>query len=275
MYPIKKNILAIVLCLVSTIAIAGDMTIDQVSSALNRAEEMQGKIKLAHPDNAMANAAAHSAANYVNSVEFQETVMKERNRINNVLFNGYTEGIAPAAEKDDAEICDAHLLSDERLYVLISESVPIETVRTYVRDLHLLNDDNITIVMRGFIHSGTRIKPTMDYIKSLIAKDQGCKITNTHNCETYRANVNVDPLVFRKFGVQEVPAFVYVRGAIMQDDELSIGNGENLHPDATWKILYGDISMNYVLEKFSKEEGGSYLAEMAKKINAGYMNEEN
>jgi type-F conjugative transfer system pilin assembly protein TrbC len=147
--------------------------------------------------------------------------------------------------------------------------VPVETIRTYVRDLDLLADPNIVMALRGFVAGMRTVQPTIGFIESLLVKEKSCKNTVQKECDIHRVNIQIDPLVFRKFGIEQVPAFVYVKGAILQDDKLSIGNKNNLHPQATHSILFGDISLNYVLERFAEESGSDYLKAMADKLNSG------
>jgi len=88
-----------------------------------------------------------------------------------------------------------------------------------VEDLKL----NAKFVLRGFIGGIKRgIKPTLNFIQKLI-KGWSCqgKTKDIHNVE-----IDIDPWVFRKYGVTQVPAVIY--------------NG---------KISYGDYSLEWHLER--------------------------
>lgn len=55
-------------------------------------------------------------------------------------------------------------------------------------------------------------------------------------------------MIFRKFGVNEVPCFVLVEGAMMANDELSIGAPNNLQNEPRIYKSFGDWSLSYHLK---------------------------
>jgi hypothetical protein len=114
-----------------------------------------------------------------------------------------------------------------KIYILMSSSVPDVVWRNYicyVEHNHLRS--KAIFVLRGFI-GGIRngIKPTLKYVQHLI-KGWSCKgeTSTTHSVE-----IDIDPRIFEKYGVSEVPAVIY--------------NG---------KVSYGDWSLGYHLEKLKE-----------------------
>lgn len=269
---LKKLILtSVIIGVAASIVYAETSSVDKVFDSFERAESMEKDIELPKTDNPAALAAAHSAASQMNSAEFQEKLKKERQRIKTVMYGGYSSDVEEQMEENQSVA--GRLPADERIYLLFSESVPIDTIRTYMRDISLLHDRNITMVIRGFVGGPKKIQPTLDYIKSLLVKEKGCSLSVGNKCETYWSNIDIDPLIFRKFGVTEVPAFVYVRGVTLTYPDQSLGNGDNLQPGSDHRILYGDVSFDYALEKFAEMTGESYLTAMVKKLRAGYYGE--
>lgn len=265
-----KPIIIISICfaLVAATAAAQETAIEQVNDAIARAEALSKEMVLPDSKNPAAEAAAHSVANHFNSAEFQARLSKEKNRINTVLFKGYTDGIKGQADSEQSLF--GKLPNDERIYILFSESVPAETIRAYVHDLDALNDGNIVMVLRGFVDGMQKVQPTLEYIQGLLVKQKGCRVTVANQCEMYRANIDIDPLIYRKFGVTEVPAFVYARGVQLSDAEQSLGNESNQQSVSDYFILYGDVSLNYALEKFADMSGSDHLAKIARELNSGY-----
>ena len=263
----KTSIFAIIIIAFTTASFAQQSAMEQFNEAMQRAQELQRTIELPDSNNSAAKAAAHSVANQVDSDEFLQRLNVEKEKIRQVLFNGFAGETGEVKEGEQSLV--GQLPSDEKIFILFSETVPKETVRTYVRDLDLLADNKIALVLRGFVGGVKTVMPTMEYIESLIVKEEECKKTIQKQCDIYNAIIQIDPLVYRKFGVQRVPAFIYVKGAVLHDADFSIGNENNLNSKAIYNILYGDVSLNYVLDRFADEFGSDYLKTMAKRINSG------
>jgi len=138
------------------------------------------------------------------------------------------------------------------VYVFISSSVPLDTLRNYARAIDRLGYDNIFMVMRGFVGGMKYIRPTIDFISSILKKDSSCDFASGEQCEVFSAAVNIDPLLFRAYNISEVPAIVYARGVSVSDSALSEGLADN----ATYKdayVVYGDVSIEYAVKKIKEE----------------------
>lgn len=103
-------------------------------------------------------------------------------------------------------------VSGHRIYLFISSSIPTKNMRQYAKEL--TKYPNAQIVMRGFIGGANKMQPTMAYIKSIIAKDESCM---SINCKNYNTKINIDPVLFNRYGITKVPTLIYV-------DELSGAN---------------------------------------------------
>ncbi len=218
---------------------AEPMTFDSLNQSLERAKALEEKIELPQGKDAAAEQAARATADKINSAEFQGQVAKHKEQIKGTLPFVLHE---KADEKDES--IKAKLLPSEKVMIFISSSIPIDTLRTYARDISSLEDPGITLVMRGFIDGMREIRPTMEFIRKILLKDENCITAQEEECETFTASVEIDPLKFMRFKITSVPAIVYAQ---------NMGKGDDLKtkPDAT--IIYGDVPLKYALEKIQDE----------------------
>ena len=85
---------------------------------------------------------------------------------------------------------------DEPIIIFISSSMDKELIRTYFRTFKKANQD-VEFVINGLIpDSGTKIMPTINYVKDLLGND-------------YIFNVDINPLKFQEYKVDRVPAIAY------------------------------------------------------------------
>ena len=243
-----------------------DNIMNNLHSLDDTVKEYQKSIKIPDTGKSIeANEAAKAAAKMFYSPEYQKRVTDERNRIKKELFTDLQD-----THKDFSPVKDTGnrlLLSDERVYVFISSSVPVSTLRNYAQDMDTIGDSNIVMVMRGFIGGVKYMKPTLKFIQGVITKDRGCEFGQ--NCEAFNATVYVDPLLFRKYNINSVPAIVYAKGISVKDMGASEGLDGNADV-ADEYIAYGDVSIEYALEKIKLEDRGQGLKKVLKKLKGGY-----
>lgn len=149
------------------------------------------------------------------------------------------------------------LAEDERVYIFVSSSLPVETVRNYVKqaceifDIQDL-DSRVFFVLRGGVGGLTRITPTVDWVLSVISKDErGCV---DENCEVFPVNFIIDPFLYSKYGISKVPAVVYVKGLFGQELGL-VSEGSNTIKIGKAFVRYGDVSLYRHLEKIFEAFG--------------------
>lgn len=111
--------------------------------------------------------------------------------------------------------------------------MPDATIYSYLTALELLDDPHITMLMRGFV-PGERQR----YMIRITKKDRSC-VDNLQQgkrglCERFEIPIKIQPSLFDKYEVTQVPALVYERGK------------------AVWKIT-GDAGLDYLLEKINRE----------------------
>ncbi len=248
-------------------AICGQNNVmDNLGSVESKVKEYQQSIKI--PDtkkNARANEAASAAAKMFYSPEYQKRITDEQNRIKKEVFTGLQD-----TQKDYSPVKDTGdslLLHDERIYVFISSSIPVSTLRNYAQDMDTVRDPNMVMVLRGFVGGMKLMKPTLKFIQGVITKDRGCEFGQ--DCEAFNAAIYVDPLLFRKYGINSVPAIVYAKGVSVRDMGASEGLDGNVDA-ADGYIVYGDVSIEHALEKIKLEDRGQGLKEVLKKLKGGY-----
>ncbi|NVN92093.1 MAG: conjugal transfer protein TrbC [Desulfuromonadales bacterium] len=201
------------------------------------------------------------------SDEFQKRVATEQERLKREIFGGriqeYYQG-----DPEAAAAMAGQLPVNERIYIFISSSMPRATLRNYVRDVARLKDPNVRLVMRGLVGGVTHITPTMGFISAIILKDTACDPEKSR-CQRYAAGVNVDPLLFRKYGIDQVPAIVYGRNLTVLDPGMSEGLDRNLTSGESYTIQ-GDVALGYALERFQVETGSRSLEALITQLKAGF-----
>ncbi|MBI5327453.1 MAG: hypothetical protein HZB80_04045 [Deltaproteobacteria bacterium] len=153
------------------------------------------------------------------------------------------------------------LAEGERVYIFISSSVPIATLRNYASAMNILQEENITMVMRGFVDGMKKMHPTLDFVRKIIVvNDKECK---QEKCETYKANIMIEPRLFSRFNIDNVPAIVYDRGAAADNYDIT-------PVDDSYYVVYGDTSIDGAIEIINKEAKTDSLPHLIKKIRGSF-----
>lgn len=235
-----------------------------VRTLLESSKKEAGKLKVPKIHDYDAEMAARDIARTYHSRDYQARLKRETRKLKRLLFSGYPEK-ALEKEKPDQK---NYLMPDERIYLFISSSIPIATLRNYAADMDRLRDPNVTMVMRGFIGGMRYIKPTIRFISKILLKDSSCDPFSTR-CELYHVNVEIDPMLFSRYRVEEVPAIVYARGIDSVDPEQSEGLEENTSVADAY-VVYGDVSLEYALERIRKKSGSSQLQSLINQLRRDF-----
>ena len=158
-----------------------------------------------------------------------------------------------------------NLAADEKLYIFVSSSMPLETVRAYASDVAHLKDPRISIVMRGFVKGMHKLAPTVTYVGHALKIDPDCVLTEG-NCKVRDIDFMIDPLVFRRYSVDKVPAFVYVKGFKITDVDSSEGCGANVEKGGQHYKVYGDANLKYVLTKLHDATNSQTIQALSEKL---------
>ena len=232
------------------------LTVPDLANTLSNADRLAER--MAVPGNRHEKemaALAGTLDSYYHSDEFHLRVLNETERIKSEVFGDKAAGYYADKSKEAPK---GKLAASERVYVFISAAMPLATIRNYAASVARLGAPNISLVMRGFVDGMTKIQPTIGFIASVLQRDQACR-PQEGDCEMLPAGLVVDPLLFRRYRIDRVPAVVYARGLKAEDAGLSEGDPKNTTISDHYEA-YGDASLEYLLDQIRSESGSASLA---------------
>lgn len=191
-------------------------------------QEAAEKVRVELPEeNPEARAAAEALLRVYQSEGFRRKVEEQRRKLAGEMPG--REG--SAAEPDEAE----REGRSGAFYLFVSSSMPLETLRTYAADLARLKSPRIVMVLRGFVGGARKIGPTASFIADVLKADAECD-PGGEQCAMVDVSFIVDPLLFRRAGIGQVPALGWLRG----EKEESL-------------VVCGDARIGYLLEVLERE----------------------
>ena len=251
-----------------------NFNMDDVSGFIKKSKDHSENLKT--PENIHRDTAekiAEDINEYYKSETFQSNLDQEKERIQEIMEaispSGHAGGKASTYYKDyEQGEKKTSLKNDERLYVFISSSVPTHILRQYTIAINKLKDPNIVMVMRGFVDGAKKIKPTINFISSIITKEDGCNYLK-EKCNILPVKIIVDPMVFSKYGINEVPSFVYAKDVRVIDLDMSEGLEGNISLSSFYSMS-GDAGLDYVLEAFLSETKSKTIEGLLYDLRKGY-----
>jgi type-F conjugative transfer system pilin assembly protein TrbC len=251
--------------LYASVSVGEEFNTDYVNDALNRAKKHEDKIKLPSINNETQKAAQKAARSFY-SPEYQRRIQQEIERLKKEKFNDVLSGSAKRSTSSDTNTI---LYPDERIYIFISSSIPLVTLRSYAETLDRINDPSIFMVMRGFVDGMRYFKPTLEFVRNIIVKDTSCDLSS-EKCDVYRVSISIDPLLFKKYGIKAVPAIAYARGVSIADTAMSEGWDNNVNSSLEAYVVYGDVSLEYALEAISKRTKNRRINNLLEELRHGF-----
>jgi type-F conjugative transfer system pilin assembly protein TrbC len=220
-----------------------------------------------------ANEQAEALFRHSQSDSFRAAVKEQECRVRETLsgMTGLHEGEdcgeeAGTAAKKEAAKDQGPLLGDhERIYIFISSSVPIRTLRNYARDIDRIGEKNISLVMRGFVDGMGTFGPTAEFLREVLVDDPICWTEDPAKCRGMNVQVSIDPMLFRAFEVEVVPAIAYERGL------RPTGQGPRLPSEVVTKdsyLVYGDASITEALEVVNRVVKAKSLAAVLRRLGS-------
>ncbi len=140
----------------------------------------------------------------------------------------------------------------ERLYILVSSSMPKKAIRSYLKDAGNIQDGRIEVAMRG-LYGGSMSK-TLLWSRQIFLKNPDCLLEEA--CEQLW-NLSINPNPFRALSIKRVPAMVWARGPLSGQDKPAPGSV---------LILKGDAKLEYALKRFVEEGKGTLPKELLSKL---------
>jgi conjugal transfer pilus assembly protein TrbC len=207
---------------------------------------------------------ARKASDLYSSEGYRKKIEQETKRIKSEVFRGLKEYYR---DKPNGIKENAKLSPHERIYLFISSSVPTGTLRNYMAGIDAAQDPNIIVVMRGFIGGMKYVRPTLEFTHALLKKNTSCNLPE--QCELYAVNFEIDPLLFRRYGINRVPAVVYVPDIDVEDPAGSEGLEDNAKV-SDYHLFYGDVSLDYAIERINEKARSSSLEDLARVMRKGF-----
>lgn len=223
-------------------------------------------------DQSKAKQIANSINSNIRSQDYQREVKKYEDYIledKGMGLKKYTGQYSKHLDNPSEQAAmykNQYLESDERLIIAISSSVPKQTILNYFESLSNVNQD-VMFILRGFVGNNPKfIMPTINYIQDLLVKD-------IEKEEAYEFRVDVNPKIFEKYNLQNVPAVIFVKNYDPYDEisgNTFIPNKENQEEAF---VAYGDIGIEGVLRKINKKAKSKGLEKLIENLNKGFFDE--
>lgn len=140
------------------------------------------------------------------------------------------------AEQDRPQLSQAA----SSVLIFVSFSMPVESIKGWIRQAQKIN---ASVYIRGLVNNS--FKDTAKAVSGLVYDQKG--------------GLLIDPNVFKEYGIIQVPAVVVVKG----DNKKS---GKQVKEKNDFDVIYGDVFLDYALEKISKDQRGESKG-LAKAVN--------
>ncbi len=230
----------------------GNFGISNIREVLERSQKLSEELKnrLPKPSKEFEEEAQKAVQTFEKRKEEVEKWKEEASKL--LTGKGTKELIAPYVSQN---LTSSSLGPDEAVLIFISSSVPLSTLKRYAKDLDVLGDPKVVMVMRGFVQGMKYFRPTFEFILSVLKEDPNCDLIS-QKCKVYDASIYVDPLLFRMLNITAVPAVAYVKG-------LNIFEPTCEAQDVKGWVVYGDVSLEYALRVLGREAKNPKLESLA------------
>ena len=192
--------------------------------------------------------AAKRVADYYHSPEFQKRIEEQKQCIQEG-FKRYQKPWQKQIEEAKPETGDFE--PGEKIWLLLSSSMPDETVNTYIADLDRIKEPGIEMIMRGMPRGLANIRSMgkASWFARVFKKNLGCNDEGRREpCPRYeKVSVGMKPGVFTRYNITAVPAVIFEQG-------------ENSF------VIQGDAGLDYLLEQINKEAKNKNLSRVIAKL---------
>ncbi|EMC9487480.1 conjugal transfer protein TrbC [Salmonella enterica] len=147
---------------------------------------------------------------------------------------------ASAGMQGDEKKEDGPKLAGNQLVMFVSSSMPLVTLRKYAHDLSKVGG---VMVMRGTVGGISKMVDTITLTRNVLNADPSCEGAK---CKMWGTEMLIDPMLFRIYGINKVPALIYQPDMQIQ----SYCDGlEKVNKAST--VVYGDASVRALLERMN------------------------
>jgi hypothetical protein len=208
--------------------------------------EQAGKLRetMTVPENIHAlegQETARKAVEQFNSPGFQE---KLRCQMDRIQHSGLQQEQAMKAQEKGT------LTAQESVYLFLSSSVPESAVNRYLIDIGRTGEQRIVPVLFGLPEGKEGKRIDADYFSRVMQADPGCRDTPKSPCQRLAVPLRVNPVLFTRYNITEVPALVYAKG------------------QESWSI-HGEAELAYLLEKIGKAANNPTLDNISARLRGG------
>ena len=217
---------------------AGDQVENIVEQARATAETMHLP-ENAHNDKGQE--AARQSVEKMNTPAFREQLRCQMEK----LQNGNSKQEQPSATQGKRT-----LAAQETVYLFISSLLPEAMVNQYLIDIGRTGEQRIVPVLFGLPQGLAGKRINADYFSRVIQANLECRDTPEVPCQRLAVPFKVNPVLFTRYNISEVPALVYANG---QD---------------SWSI-HGEAELAYLLEKIAKAANNPTLDNISARLRGG------
>jgi len=185
--------------------------------------------------------AARQSVEKLNEPAFREQLCCQMEK----LQNGNSKQEQPSATHEKGA-----LTAQESVYLFLSSSVPETMVNHYLIDVSRTGEQRIVLVLFGLPQGLAGKRLNTDYFSRVMQADPGCRDTPDLSCQRLAVPLKVNPELFTRYTITEVPALVY-------------DNGQD-----SWSIR-GETELAFLLEKMSKAANSPALAGISARLRGG------
>lgn len=182
--------------------------------------------------------AARQTVPQFNAPDFEEKLCRQQASI---------QGIAAKQEPRETRKEDGALTIQESVYLFLSSSMPEAVVNRYLIDIGRTGDQRISPVLFGLPQGMGNKRFNAAYFSRVMQTDLGCRERPDSPCQRLEMPVRVNPMVFARYSITEVPALVY-------------DNGQD-----AWSIP-GDAELAHLLEKVAKAANSPAVADISARL---------
>lgn len=213
-----------------------DLTVEKV---VEKARKTAETMRL--PENSHApegNEAARQAVEQFHAPDFQEKLRCQMERIRHS---------GPPQEQAIAPQGKGTLTVQESVSLFLSSSMPEAMVNRYLIDIGRTGEQRIAPVLLGLPQGLEGKRLNADYFSRVMQADPECKDIPKSPCQRLEVPLKVNPELFTRYNISEVPALVYDDG---QD---------------SWS-MHGEAELAYLLEKIGKSANSPALADISTRL---------
>jgi len=199
---------------------------------------------MALPANRQAEAGATAARQVVErftSPAVQERLQGEQAKVAETL---------KATKADDPQQQTSQLGTSEHLYLFLSSSMTEDALRRLLAGIASLGGEQIVPVFAGLPHGLDDWPGNTRFFQRALQEEPTCRDAATKTCERLQVALQINPVLFRQYGISAVPTLVYDNGS------------------RAWSVQ-GDAQLAVLLERIHKAADSPALAGLIASLRGG------